>query len=427
VSSFHHSGALRTIALPEGDNPPLVAGDERMDVVRELCSFQGRLAGTDAERRAANRLAERLRGLGRRVEVEPTYVHPQIALAYAAHCLLALAGSLAGVAIPALGFGLVLVAAISMYLDLNARLYLLRLLFFRRASQNVVSPGDRPEARALLLITAHYDAARTGAVFSPRGMRLLAWSQRRVPFPFGPSRLLFWSIAALLPLLGARMAEIDAAWVSVLQLLPTLVVLVALFALADIALSPIGPGANDNASGVATALALAAELDREPPDHLDVWVVLPGGHECLMEGMRAFLREHRGELDPARTYLVNLDSVGRGEVRFEVGEGAAVTYELDSRLTELAAAIAEAGAEQDEQPLHASPLRHGFATDALPARLARIPATTITCLEPGAVVPANYHTPGDTPDALDPDALARAHAFALELIRRLDRDLARGG
>ncbi len=44
----------------------------RLQVIRELCSFEGRLAGTDAERRAGNWLAERLRDDGRRVEVEPT-------------------------------------------------------------------------------------------------------------------------------------------------------------------------------------------------------------------------------------------------------------------------------------------------------------------------------------------------------------------
>ena len=76
-----------------------------MEIIRELCSFEGRLAGTDAERRAANRLAERLRELGRRAEVEPTYVHPQSALVHAAHCLLGFAGSLVAIAVPALGFG----------------------------------------------------------------------------------------------------------------------------------------------------------------------------------------------------------------------------------------------------------------------------------------------------------------------------------
>ena len=76
------------------DNRPVAADDQRLKTVGELCSFEGRLAGTDAERRAANDLAGRLRALGRRVDVEPTYVHPQAPLVWAAHCALALAGSL---------------------------------------------------------------------------------------------------------------------------------------------------------------------------------------------------------------------------------------------------------------------------------------------------------------------------------------------
>jgi len=210
----------------------------------------------------------------------------------------------------------------------------------------------------------------------------------------------------------------------VLQLPATLVLLVGVFALIDIELSPIVPGANDNASGVATALSLAAELKAETPSNLDVWIVLTGGEECLMQGMRSFVRAHRGELDRSSTYLLNLDSVGAGDVRFEVGEGPAVTYELGSRLTELCAAIADADAE-GPNAFRAAPLRHGFATDALPARLAGIPATTITCLAPGAMVPANYHTAADVPEAIEPEALDRAHGFALELIRRLDADVGR--
>ena len=130
-----------------------------MEIVRELCSFEGRLAGTDAERRAANRMAERLRDTGRRAAIEPIHVQPQIGLVYAAHCALGFAGSL--LAVEVVGFALVLLAATSMYLDLNARLYLVRRLFFRRASQNVVSNGGRSDAPARLVITAHLDAART--------------------------------------------------------------------------------------------------------------------------------------------------------------------------------------------------------------------------------------------------------------------------
>ena len=394
-----------------------------MEVIRELCSFEGRLAGTDAERRAANRLATRLREAGRRAEIEPTYVHPQYGLIHATHCALGFAGSLLAIVQPAIGFGIVLATAISMYLDLNYRIYLVRRLFFRRASQNVVSPGERPNAPARVLLCAHYDAARTGAVFDPKRVARGARIARRLSVPIGPFRILFWSMAILLPILGARMAGIDSGLISLLQLPPTLILLVGVFLLVDIELSDVVPGANDNASGVATVLSLADELGADPPAHLDVWVLLTGAEECLQEGMRSFVRAHRDDLDRETTFFLNVDTVGHGNVRFEAGAGWVVTYPLDRRLLELCDAIATA--DRDDSNLYnARPVVRGLAGDSMPPRLAGFPATAITCLNDRNYAPGS-HTGMDTPDRVDAAALERAHGFGLELVRALDRDVGR--
>jgi hypothetical protein len=395
-----------------------------MEVIRKLCSFEGRRGGTDAERRAANWLAKRLRENGRRVAVEPTYVHPQYGLVHALHCTLGFAGSLVAIVQPAVGFAVVLAAAVSMYLDLNGRFYLARRLFFRRASQNVVARGKRPHAPARLFICAHYDAARTGALFRPKRVARASRLAGRLPFPIAPMRVLFWSLALLLPILGARMAGIDSNLISLLQLLPTLILLLGVFMLTDIELSDVAPGANDNASGVATALALAEELDSEQPENLDVWVVLTGAEESQMEGMRSFVRSHRKSLDSEGAYFIVLDAVGAGGVRYEVGEGLAVTYDLDRRLVQLCDAIAAADREDGDR-FAAAPLRHGFASDALPARLAKLRAITITCLDEGSILPANYRRPEDVPKRIDKRALDRAHDFTLALVRALDRDVGR--
>jgi Peptidase family M28 len=394
-----------------------------MELIRRLCSFEGRRAGTDAERRAANDLAQRLRDAGRRVEVEATYVHPQYALVHALHLTIAIAGSLVALALPPLGFGLVLAAAVSMYLDLNTRFYLARRLFFRRASQNVLSRGDRPEAPARVILCAHYDAAQTGRAFDPRSVEGGARLQASLPFPVGPFRILFWSMALLLPPLGARMAGLEGQWISIVQLVPTLVLIVGVFLLVDIALSPVVPGANDNASGVATVLSLTEELQSEPPEHLDVWVLLTGAEECLQEGMRSFVRSHRDELDRDSTYFVNVNAVGAGHVRYETAAGWVVTYAMGGRLTELCEAVAEADRDGEDR-YGAAPLRRGVAADSLPPRLARYRATTISCTNELGVVPG-YHTSADVPERIDPEALQRAHGFLTDLVRTLDRDVGR--
>jgi hypothetical protein len=387
-----------------------------MQVIRRLCAFEGRRAGTDAERRAASYLAGELRDGGRDAEIEPTYVHPQFALAHAVHCGLGIAASIVALRAPAVGFAIVLATAASMYLDLNTRFYLVRSLFFRRASQNVVSRGDRRDAPARVVLCAHYDAGPTGRVFAPRTVRRAGRIQSRLPFPIGPFRIAFWSLAALLPILGARMAGFDPTWLSAVQLVPTLTLVVVVFALVDVALSDVVPGANDNASGVATVLGLARELDREQPEHLDVWVLLTGAEECLEEGMRAFVRDHRSELPRESTYFVCVDAVGYGEVRFETAAGWAISLPMSPRLMELCEALTDG--------LDARPLKRGVAGDSIAARVRRYSATTITCTTEIDFLPG-LHTLDDVPENLQPEALERAHEFTLALVRLLDRDVGR--
>lgn len=393
-----------------------------MELIRGLCSFERRLAGTDAERRAAGFLAERLRASGRSAEAEPTYVHPEWALIIGLHLALAIVGSVVAIAVPPLGFALVLLVAASYYWDVQARFYLLRRLFFRRASQNVVSPGGRPGAPARLVLCAHYDAARTGWLFRPRVQRRFARLWRFLPGRnlFG---FFFFAIAAMLPILGARMAGIDADWLSALQLVPTIVLVLALFALLDIALSDVVPAANDNASGVATVISLAEELDRTEDLEIDLWVLLTGAEECIAEGMRAFMRAHRDELDPESTYFLNIDTVGYGTVRYITAEGPILTYRMAPRLVELAEAVATANRERGGS-YGARPWRHPLLTDALPVASRGYPAISLRCLDEHDLVPT-YHNHTDTPDRIDPEALERVHGFALELIRALDRDVGR--
>jgi peptidase M28-like protein len=395
-----------------------------MQTIQRLCSFEGRYPGTDAERRAAGDLAAQLEAGGRRAKLESTYVHPQWSLVHAAHVAIAVAGSLVAIASPPAGFALVLFAAVSTYLDLNTRFYLLRRLFFRRASQNVVSRGRRTDAPARVVLCAHYDAARTGYVYGERSVRLAAGLSPRLRVVLGPMRVIFWSIALLVPVLGARMAGVDAGWLSIVQLLPTVALIVAGVLLLDIALSDIVPGANDNASGVAVAMALAATLDRDPPPNLDVWVLLTGAEECLGEGMREFVRAHRGDLDRDSTYFLAIDSVGFGRVHYETSEGLAVSYAMDPRLIALCEAIAAADREGEDR-FRAAPIAHSFLTDALPPTLAGYSSIALIGASDKGLPPPSYHTLDDTPDRIQPESLVLFHDFALELVRQIDKDVGR--
>lgn len=397
---------------------------DRRELIEELCSFEGRWPGTDAERRAANRLAERVRAMGRKVTIEPSYVHPEYSLVIAAHVLLAIAGSLVALVAAPVGFGMVLIAAASLYLDQNTRLYLIRRLFFRRASQNVVSPGANPSAPARLILSAHYDAAKTGLIFGPRSTRAAKRLSETARLLLGPIRLIFWAgMVPLLAVTAARLGGVDAPWLAIAQLIPTALLLVSLALLIDIALSGVVPGAYDNASGVAAVLSVVQQLDEEPPQNLDVWVVLPGAEECNCEGMARWVTAHRKELDAETTLFVNLDSVSYGDPHYLASEGAIVSYRLDRRLFELCEAIATADRE-DGNRYRARPLRIPFHSDALAANTRGFRAISLVGAEDG-VSPPYYHTHADTPDKLDEEAMTRAVEFTVELVRQIDRDVGR--
>lgn len=391
-------------------------------IVELVCSFQDRLAGTDAERRVAKALAGELGGAHRRVAIEPTYVHPQWAAVHALHCALAAVGSMLVALEVVAGFALVLLAAVSAYLDLSARHYLLRRLLFRRASQNVFSRSQVRERPHRVVLCANVDAPRTGAAYNPLPIKVLHAAAQHFPVISSPTRIWFWSIVLLLPPLGAQVAGLDPGWIPLLQLPQTLILIAASFLLGEIALSPASPGANANASGVAALTEVVRRLDAEPPAELAVDALLCGGGETTMEGMRAFLRAHRRELDRDRTWFISLASVGRGDPRYALSQGLAVSLPLEGELIALCQAIEIADGGERLRP---AAVRDGAISAALVARAHGYPAIAVTSREGKEPMPLLHHTPEDTPERVDPQAIDRAASFTVELVRLLDRDLAR--
>ena len=361
-------------------------------------AFERRVAGSDAERRAARHLEGRLREMGRDAEVEPISVFPAWHLAHALHAALAVAGSVLSVDRPVLGTAIAALALVSIAGDATGAFHLVRRLTGRRASQNVVSAEDGDKQGTLVLV-AHYDTARSGLVF-----------RRELPGP--PLAPLFWSTAAVVACAALRIPGIEGTLLTALQFLPTVVLLVHLPLLVDVALSDPVPGANDNASGVATALRLA---DRHGGrlEHFDLWLLFTGAQESFALGAREFLRARRRELSKTGTVFLNLDELGAGDVRFSRREGLLFGSRSHPQLRELCHELAE-----DDPGAGARPIRLRSASDGAAAQLGGYPAITI-CGRPAP----HHHRPSDTPEHLDDDSLQRALAFCSELIERLDQEV----
>ena len=392
-------------------------GEEQREEIEALVAFEGRSPGSDAERRAASHLADRLRGDGRDAELEHADAWPHWPLAFALCALAAIVGSVVSVSAPIPGAALVLAAALLTFLEGSGTARITRRLLGRRATQNVISPEDSDKPGTIVLV-AHYDAGSQGAPFGRRLQERRATLGQALGRPIGRLEPLFWAQLALLVCCLLRLPGLESTILTALQFVPTVALIVALPVLVDIALSPISPGANDNASGVTAALELArrhgGDLGR-----FDLWVLLTGAQEALSDGMRGFLRRHRRSLDSTRTVFVNLDEVGAGSVRYTQREGALLAVHSHVQLVEICDEIAE---DDEHGSFGARPLVNRTQSDGAAARAAGYPAITVTCRNVLDYAP-NHHQATDTAGRVQGAALERALGFCGELLDRLDAQL----
>jgi hypothetical protein len=387
------------------------------ETISALAEFELRGAGTDAERRAALWLSSELEAPGREVRIEPFWCRPNWALAHAWHVALGLVGSLLSVSTPRVGGALLLVALLSLIADALLGISPGRRLTPERASQNVVgSATDADEAAPVrLIITANYDAGRLGLAYRglPRRVaaRLRVLAHGLVPGWLGwvAIALVWLEVIAIVRLQGANGATVGFA-----QLIPTVVLVLALALLLDLASADLGPGAGDNASGVAVAIALARALDAAPPRGAAVDVVLAGASDGSGIGLRRYLRARKGALKPGNTIVLGIHACAAGAPAWWLSDGALLPFRYSAKLRELGACVAK-----DEPHLGARPNHGRGATSTLPARLARLPAIAIGCLDERGLV-LRSHQPSDTAAAVQPDALDRAVEFTLLFVDAID-------
>jgi hypothetical protein len=389
------------------------------ETIASLSSFGGHGAGTDAERRAGRWLATELAGSRRDVRVEPFWCRPNWALAHVWHCALGLAGSLVMVSEPQVGGALVLVALLSLIADGTTGVSLGRRLTPERASQNVVSARERNERdgteRVRLIITANYDAGRTGLLYRDPLRSAAAWLARTVGHA-GPGWLAWLAIALVWLLVVAilRAGGEKGTAIGLAQLPPTVALVLALALLLEQATSRFGPAANDNASGVAAAIALVRALDVSPSPRLDVELVLQGAGDGGAIGLRRYLRARGKTLTAPNTIVIGVAACAQGNPRWFQSDGTLLPFGYFKQLRKLSTSVAS------QSPyLSARSHRGRGTTPALPARSRRLPAIAVGALDQRGLAPRS-HQPGDTPDRVDPGSVDRMVEFGLLLVDAID-------
>jgi hypothetical protein len=385
----------------------LLDEDELRGHVAALAA-QPRETATPGERAAGERIARMLEALGLEVRRDPEQVHGTywwpIGLATG---VAGLAGAVAPRSVAAVAGAAGALAAAD---DVTAGPRILRRALPHRETVNVwTAIGDESAPRTVLVV-AHHDAAHSGLVFEPEMPRAIL---RRLPERL-TSRMkstppTMWgavagpALVALGALTGARRVRRFGA----------LLCAGYAAAMADIGLRDVVPGANDNATGVAVGLSLAHWLAAGPPPGVRVILLFPGAEESFMEGMVAWCDRHLATLDPARTTVICLDTVGSPHLVALEGEGMLKMRPYAQHvLDEVDAAARDTGVHVIRG------LWFRNATDGLITLKRGFPTVMLGSVD-DLRIPTNYHWPTDTADRVDHTTVADAARLCRRMIERL--------
>ena len=382
------------------------------EVVEELAPIE-RLAGSEGERKASEWIAARLGDAGLEARVEEERFQEGFAGQLAALSAAAAASGIValgrrGRALGAVG-GALAGALIADDIS-NGPRFFRRLAGEERATWNVVAEVGPAEAERTLVLLAHHDAAHTGRIFSQAGQRALGELAPGVVERMDTSFPVWWPTLAG-PLLVAAGA---ASGLRGLAAAGTAVSAVSAAILAEIARSPVVPGANDNLSAVAALVAVAEELQSNPIEGVRVVLASCGAEEVLQGGIHGFAARHLAEMDRDRTWVLNLDSVGSPELALLEGEGELVMEDFfDRGWRDLIARVAD----REGIPMRRG-MRSWASTDTvIPSRM-RFPTACLVSLDEYKAI-SNYHWPTDTPENLSYPTVACAADLAVALAREL--------
>ncbi len=374
-----------------------------MEHIRYLVDIVGyRGPATEAERWASKYIQGVMDKLGIEHQTETFSSHTTFSYPY----MIIFAVSVLGALFQGFfGFLLTVLAAVALYREAMCRGWASRIVL-QEESQNVV--GRIPasgQSRRTVVLAAHYDTSRTGLVFQPRLVGHFKTIHMITNF----------SVLGL-PLLITLEAMFWPGLFGLLRVLATLwLVLVFATLLHREVYGKDVYGANDNASGTAVMLSIAENMVQKPLKNTDVWIAATGCEEAGFVGMLAFLKRHEKELRDA--FIVNLDSVGAGQLKYITGEGLIKSYPSDPELLMLSA---EVGRENTDF----SPVPHEnqvLPSDSYAALVQGYRAMSVMAFDQEGAIP-NWHWESDLIENLDEQNLTDTERFVEALINKIDSE-----
>ena len=362
-----------------------------------------RSAQTQDERAAADFIARRMREYAEEVTQERFFAienYPYLFASYYSEFIV--------VGILAIWWPLVAfvygIAVFVAYLAEFMGLQVFSRFFPKFESQNVCARFSAPKSDKVILVMAHYDSGCASPITHPQ---VVPWLRFLHMMVLGAMVILLATclVEGIYPA-GTTVWLIQLRWLCVLFLGScSLGLFYAAARGEDIR------GANSNASGVTALLQLAARFQREPLHNSTVQLIATGSHEVWMSGIRHYLSNHRP--DKRKTYILNLESVGAGQLHYLKGEGMLHYTAGDKLLINIAEQIAP------EFGISAAKLR-ALPTEAHVPLLHGYKVMTLMGLDDQGL-PPHWNQVTDRVAEIDETAIELAANFAETLLRTLDK------
>jgi hypothetical protein len=290
-------------------------------------------------------------------------------------------------------------------------------LFRKKQSINVIGvlrkPGTK-NVKRLLILSGHHDSA-----WEDNWLRLLGYGFffAAITMFIGFLTMLAMSIIQLTGVITGNASTVrlgTLGWaVLAYPLVPS--ILFALFFSMERKDGGTVPGAVDNLSGSALAVAMCRFLVKNPayiPPDTEIRFVSFGSEEAGLRGSRRYVERHLDELKRLDARLLNFEMVAHPEItvlRSDINGTVKNSPEMVQGVV--------AAAERAHVPYQVKPAYLGIATDAGPFSRAGLKAAALLPFKVPQQMVAFYHQRWDGPEVLAMEPLANVLRLAFEWVR----------
>jgi aminopeptidase YwaD len=381
--------------------------------------FPGRITGSEPCRKTGERVKQEFEKFCDSVRSEEFIVHPWSFLKYIPGlvvlyfiCVTLLYFGFAWIAFAGLALGLfVFFAQFGIYWHLLDPL-------FPSANGYNISGVIEPEGevRQQVIVSAHHDAAYV--------FQILA----RLPKLYFPLMMLGVGllVISLLLSLGAAVMSLFGIllpqWVALVFIVLGIFVIPFLF----FTTNQVVPGAGDNMMAVAIAAEIgklfggAKKSGNALLKHTRLIIATFDAEEAGLRGARAYVKKHKDELLKTKTYVLNMDTLyhlrSLNFFAYDLNSTVKLSREMADECVDIAQSLGYQATISGMSP-------GGGSTDAAAFGEAGIEATNLSAMsfeakerDKGWV----YHTPEDTSEHIEPEAVEAALKIIREYILRKD-------